>query len=66
MERDLKTKSYLHYTIKSSYITEVHVALSLLDGSVPCSGTAPNLTLDLNAERRTHLFWDAREVAQEG
>ena len=33
---------------------------------VPCRGTAPNLTLNLNAQRHTHLFWDAREVTAEG
>ena len=33
---------------------------------VPCRGTAPNLTLDLNAKRHAHLFWDAREVTAEG
>ena len=36
------------------------------DHHVPCRGTAPNLTLDLNAKRHTHLFWDAREVTAEG
>ena len=34
--------------------------------SVPCRGTAPNLTLDLNAKGHAHLFWDAREVTAEG
>ena len=33
---------------------------------VPCRGTAPNLTLDLNAKGHAHLFWDAREVTAEG
>ena len=33
---------------------------------VPCRGTAPNLTLDLNVKGHTHLFWDAREVTAEG
>ena len=33
---------------------------------VPCRGTAPNLTLDLNAKGQAHFFWDAREVAAEG
>ena len=34
--------------------------------NVPCRGTAPNLSLDLNARQQTHFFWDAREVAEEG
>ena len=42
------------------------VAVGHLREKVPCSGTAPNLTLDLNAKQRTHLFWDAREATQEG
>ena len=33
--------------------------------SVPCRGTA-NLTVDLNAKRHAHFFWNAREVAAEG
>ena len=33
---------------------------------VPCRGTAPNLSLDLDARRQTHFFWDACEVAAEG
>ena len=33
---------------------------------VPCRGTAPNLSLDLDAKSQAHFFWDAREVAAEG
>ena len=35
-------------------------------GGVPCRGTAPNLSLDLDAKSQAHFFWDAREVAAEG
>ena len=60
------------FSILQEWSSSVHFTQEYNDrhgyitNGVPCRGTAPNLSLDLDARRQTHLFWDAREVAAEG